>query len=366
MNCVKCGQDKETFKCDQCRRQYCKNCSGLTSSEIRCVQLKERKMLFWCDICTDFNTLYLMRKIVEDKEEEIRNKDKIIGEMEKRIRQLEEIGGNTVEENSVMRNTKQMVVVKPRDESQSSNLTRKQVREIIEPSELSMGVMGVRQIQKGGIAIACRNEKPMEEVCEKMREKLGEKYEIKKVNKKKPRIRIFDVDKEDAENEDELKEKIMEQNKINNDGENTEVKILFKYDNKQRKGTNVVIETDRDTYAKIMGRKELFVGWRACRFGEYVNVIQCFKCWKFGHMSKECRGERVCQHCTSKEHGGEDCNSSEKKCVNCKYAAEILKIKNIRYDHSAKSRDCESYRRTVMRIQEKTDYPILMNKSREK
>ena len=45
--------------------------------------------------------------------------------------------------------------------------------------------------------------------------------------------------------------------------------------------------------------------------------IQCFKCQKFGHISKNCRGKQKCPLC-SEDHTFEECQNREnKKCSNC-------------------------------------------------
>lgn len=52
--CSKCNTNKyddDTWNCDSCKRPLCTKCGGLTASEIKCLQLKKRVLLFFCEDC---------------------------------------------------------------------------------------------------------------------------------------------------------------------------------------------------------------------------------------------------------------------------------------------------------------------------
>ena len=44
--------------------------------------------------------------------------------------------------------------------------------------------------------------------------------------------------------------------------------------------------------------------------------LQCFKCFKFGHISKNCSDSQICGNCGQGDHMFNECNFS-KKCSNC-------------------------------------------------
>lgn len=46
-------------------------------------------------------------------------------------------------------------------------------------------------------------------------------------------------------------------------------------------------------------------------------VVQCFKCLRYGHSQKQCRGKLRCPNC-SEEHDKVNCHSPVPKCIYCK------------------------------------------------
>ncbi|KAG5892375.1 hypothetical protein JTB14_035989 [Gonioctena quinquepunctata] len=54
VTCSKCNNNKnedDLWNCDSCKRPLCSKCGGLTASEVKCLQLKKRVLLFFCDDC---------------------------------------------------------------------------------------------------------------------------------------------------------------------------------------------------------------------------------------------------------------------------------------------------------------------------
>ncbi|CAB0027827.1 unnamed protein product [Trichogramma brassicae] len=48
------------------------------------------------------------------------------------------------------------------------------------------------------------------------------------------------------------------------------------------------------------------------------NVMQCYNCLKFGHITKTCRGKTVCFNCGDLQHPEKACQSTTPTCANCK------------------------------------------------
>ena len=47
-----------------------------------------------------------------------------------------------------------------------------------------------------------------------------------------------------------------------------------------------------------------------------LNITQCYKCYRFGHLAKHCKNEQKCGNCGEKEHETSHCNNNT-KCAGC-------------------------------------------------
>ena len=47
-----------------------------------------------------------------------------------------------------------------------------------------------------------------------------------------------------------------------------------------------------------------------------LNVTQCFKCFKFGHLAKYCKSKQKCGNCGTEEHDAANC-TNKAKCMGC-------------------------------------------------
>ena len=87
---------------------------------------------------------------------------------------------------------------------------------------------------------------------------------------------------------------------------------LQKFDKIQNKKTDtesliIVFESEIDFPS------HLYLGYRRLTVKEFIpHPIRCFKCQKFGHISKNCRGKQKCPLC-SEDHTFEECQNRENK-----------------------------------------------------
>lgn len=112
-----------------------------------------------------------------------------------------------------------------------------------------------------------------------------------------------------------------------------ETKILFKTGPRDKTTVHRVFETSLAIRNVLMRRNHLYVSWRSLYFNDFVNVTRCFKCYGFGHMSKNCKRDSLCRHCGDTGHMGAACPNKDNppKCVNCGD------------QHDAMSRNCVEY-----------------------
>lgn len=373
MKCKICEVPREIFKCDSCEYYFCRTCASLTASEVKVLQLNTRVMKFYCKHCEKLQTFPLLLEVIQTKEKLVESKDTIIannGEivamkdelilmLKKEIEELKSkvSHGNTkMGYSEALKRSSEVLVVKPKKTSQTSSVTKQVVEEKINPSALGVGIAQMRYVREGGVAISCRKQKDVESISDNIREKLGEEYEVNIPKKKNPKIKIFNIEKKLLADYEELIEKIIVQNIITTPLPQRVMKIVDRYEDKNGK-TNVIMEVDSSTYKEIAKREVLYIGWRTCRYVNHVNIIQCYRCWKFGHMAKDCKREgSICPKCAG-EHKIDECQSTEEVCINCKNASEILKIPNINYRHKAFNRNCEAYRRIYGQLEQRVNYP---------
>lgn len=325
------------------------------------MQLSNRIMEFYCSGCKGNKACCLLRGIIESKEQLIESKETII---EMLRGEIEDLKHNRGEESvkisyrdAVSKRPEKVIVVKPKNPSQDSSKTKKTIEEKVEPSALGIGVSRINRVKEGGVVMHCSSQQDGESICEALRQQMGGDYSVIQPQKRNPRIKIVGVDRKLADDGEALMENIIAQNHINTPNESRIMKILRKYENRKG-GMCVIIEVDPVTYSIICRKEALYVGWRSCRYYEHLNVVQCFGCWRFGHMARDCRnGESVCPKCASKDHKSEDCQSAERVCVNCRYASETLRVPNIDLNHAAFDRNCMAYKKVCERQQQKIRYP---------
>lgn len=255
-----------------------------------------------------------------------------------------------------VRRNQEVIVVKPKNISQVSSKTRQVVEEKINPSSLGVGVSRVKYVRSGGVAIKCSGAQDVKNLCDNMKRHLGQDYEVQVPEKKNPKIKIINIEKDLLNDQEVLLEKIILQNSITTPTEKRVLKIVNSYENKRGK-TCVTLEVDSATYEQIKMKDVLYIGWKTCRYIDFVGVIQCYRCWKFGHMKKICKsGQDICPRC-SENHELKECQRNEEVCVNCKHAVEVLKITNIDFHHTATSKNCEAYKRILGELKQRVNYP---------
>lgn len=73
--CIKCNlNNPELYNCDSCKRPFCVNCSELTPDEIRCLSLRQRKLIFFCNDCeSGLKQVPLLIREVSELKKELEN-----------------------------------------------------------------------------------------------------------------------------------------------------------------------------------------------------------------------------------------------------------------------------------------------------
>lgn len=254
--------------------------------------------------------------------------------------------------NIVSKRQDEVLIIKPVKE-QNHTVTLSEVKKKIAPASLQIGVGNVKHIKEGGIAIHYNRDKENDKVLTNMQQTLGENYTVASGHLRNPEFIVTGVEKDfitEEGNEQEEKEiflsAIIQQNKLKNFDNDIREKIKIRkiYLNKW-KSFNIIIEISPNAYKFIASFKKLNIGWRQCNIYEHHNIMQCFKCYRFGHQANVCKNGTTCSKC-SEEHSSSVCQSTEFKCINCSISKVKLNM-NLNASHTAYDRECPCYVRLV-------------------
>ncbi|KMQ95301.1 hypothetical protein RF55_4490 [Lasius niger] len=144
-----------------------------------------------------------------------------------------------------------VIIIKPKEEDAgSSEVTKLEIKNKIDVSKLGVGITKMKKATRGAVVVGCENKTQAERLKEKATKDLGEKYVIQTPKKKNLKIKIYDVDSEDSENEQEFWKKIEEQNGFK---KNSVIgKILHKSSRKGAKRTMIIAEVNDEAHERMI------------------------------------------------------------------------------------------------------------------
>lgn len=246
------------------------------------------------------------------------------------------------------RNRGETLIVKPKE---NKNVDGKQIKSEfktnIDPAELEIGIADVKTM-KNGLRITCESKEDTEKLQREVESKMGSKYDIKQIQKTKPKLKIIGIDEELTG--EELIRKIRHQNsdlKV----ANLEIIVI----KRMKKKYMAIMQVEGSDYNTIMKAGKLKIGWSVCPVYEHVGVLRCFKCFGYNHKSAECSRERCCARCGGRDHQTTECKSEDLKCVNCEAMNSKLGLK-LDSSHTVYDIKCPVYLRNVERRKEKIEY----------
>jgi len=109
---------------------------------------------------------------------------------------------------------------------------------------------------------------------------------------------------------------------------------------------------------KQLLQKKIKLGWLICKIDDYVVANRCFKCSRFNHKFRDCRGEETCPLC-ARSHNLKECTATpmEYKCLNClTYNKHNQNKKKVCDNHSSLDRNCPSLQAVLEKYRQNMDY----------
>lgn len=233
------------------------------------------------------------------------------------------------------------VVVKPKDSHQANSITKMDLLKTVDPVTNDVDVVAVKHIANGGIIVSCSTDRDAAKLRQVVGSKLSEKYDIKDISKIHPRIRICGL----TENHDS--DSLINFLRVQNSDIFGSGKTTFISSSRLKNNKNIfqaIFQVDPGTYHSALKCGKVFVGYDSCRVYDALEVVRCFNCCGYHHVSSNCKSKSICPRCAG-DHKVGDCNSQSLKCANC-FGLKKLDP-NIDVNHAAWDRECPVYKRKL-------------------
>lgn len=359
--CTRCSDNfivnAKSIECDFCRNKFHLVCVKLKDPWLKVIN--ECSNLFWfCDECKEkikvrMNEASIIDRLQETSDMIVKTTERLLSVQQQKLPQGD--GDQGLWSDIVKRNKNPALVIKPKT-NQDSNKTKSAIAQKINPAELALSVESIKQSAQGSVIIKCNDKNSLEKLQNKAITELANNYDISIPKSIKPKICIVGVKEEHLSSEEDFISNMKIQNFGNCDI--NEFKLIKKYIPKNKNRYNVILELSPEQFKIAMSKSKIFIGWDSCFFFEYVSILRCYKCWKFGHKFQNCRIETIICPLCSEHHSKSECKSNKQVCTNCKHAHDVLKVPNITFEHTVFDKNCLSYKRAVDQCKQKIEYAI--------
>lgn len=262
------------------------------------------------------------KKECKQLKEEKASNERIIQELQEDQRNKETTpiysSGRSYAEVTMNKKEEHVIIIKSKTTNNNTDLRTEFLRKI-KPIEKEIAITDQRK--KGDkLVVKVKDKQQQHLICSSLENDLN--IEATQPSKRIPTIKIKEVDR----NYDEatILEELREKEDINTDA--AVIKKIVK--NLKFKTNRVIINLNAEDTLKVVRQEGIKLGPIIHPIEVDYGIIQCYKCYKFGHfhMSKDgttvtCKSEhQICSHC-GKNHKFSECNDKEErkkaKCSNC-------------------------------------------------
>lgn len=349
------------INCDNCLKPFHLHCAKVKDQLLKlkqdCVNIK-----WFCEICLPSVNVFLGKQTCQFAKNE-----ELLEKTSKLIELLESNSRNITNSNcpqtyaDVIKKNSEPLIIKPKNTNQNSSTTKNVLTQKLSPSDLKISLSEITQGSQGRIMIHCQDKHSLEKLKTNVEKELGAEYEIKVGNLQKPKIKIINVKSEDVNDPNEFVNIFQTQN-IPDELISSEIKIIrkFKSTNSKESSFNIILELSPKEFNYIITKKnKIHIGWNVYKFFEFVSVIRCFRCWRFGHFADKCKSEyEICPFCGDNHRKDQCSNGTKFTCINCKHARDELKMRNIEVNHHVFDQNCPCYQRQIALKKKRINYEL--------
>ncbi|RLU18430.1 hypothetical protein DMN91_008787 [Ooceraea biroi] len=161
-----------------------------------------------------------------------------------------------------------VLIVKPKN-GEKNNLSENTKK--IDIAKLGVGITKMKKVAGGAVVIGCENKDQAEKLKDEVARDLGDEYEVQAPRRRKMKLKIFDVDKEDCEDEQGFWEKIRDQNELRMNS--IERKIIHKVVRANSKRMTVVAVVNAETRERFLQLEKLKIVWHEPKITDHSAIV---------------------------------------------------------------------------------------------
>lgn len=243
------------------------------------------------------------------------------------------------------------------NDSTDTNKTIQDIRKELSFKDRTFGPQRIKALSSNKMRIEFANHLQREQIREQL--KKSPHLTAEDVRLHKPMLIIKGIPRDIPI--DQLCTIIARQNQNLNCSPN-EIQFKFTKHNRKIDLYNAVIQVTPGIFKAALHATRLNIDHCRIHVSEYVGLVQCYKCYKFGHFQNACDSKKlVCSHCSGINHTRSQCPNLTKppKCYNCtKYAKTSLpgSQTEIKAPHTATSLICPQIKFMMARLKKGTAY----------
>ena len=215
-------------------------------------------------------------------------------------------------------------------------------------------VSRVRKTKSGNVMVVASSQSDREALKQRLlaSSTLSAKYKIREPRQSNPRLVISNISPVAYKDDVQLKNDIYGRNehinsKFSREDFQSAFRILYHPKNDRYGNKSVVIDVPPQLRTCILS-EPLYLAWQIAEVSDYLYVVRCYKCQRYGHSSRNCNHNEYCSSCGENDHNYKTCpvkNEPNKHCcINCWRYNQTNPTKLRQTNHTAVSSDCPELR----------------------